>query len=72
MVSLYKTSESRVIKGKYFTSEDKGVEFRGLSDDEKPTDIDGKDIPNGSVFIEMDTLKIYFWDSNSEEWVTSE
>lgn len=39
------------------------LEFRGLST-EKPTE----NIPNGSVFIEIDTSKIYFYDAENQEW----
>lgn len=40
-------------------------EFRGLSSDKKPTDRVG----NGSVFLEMDTLKVYMFDGKNKEWV---
>ena len=43
-------------------------EYRGLSDDTKPTD----GVPNGSSFLEMDTQDIYFFDSDSNDWVTKE
>lgn len=36
----------------------------GLSTDTKPTD----EIINGSIFIEMDTSKIYFYDLENEQW----
>lgn len=38
--------------------------FYGLSTDTKPTE----HIINGSVFIEMDTSKIYFFDEDGVEW----
>lgn len=38
--------------------------FYGLSTDTKPT----ANIVNGSVFIEMDTSKIYFFDEDSTDW----
>lgn len=44
------------------------VELRGLSTDEKPTEINGKIIGNGSVFIEIDTGKLYFYDKENEQW----
>ena len=44
------------------------VEMRGLSTDTKPTTIDDKNIDNGSVFIEIDTGKIFFYDLVSKEW----
>lgn len=40
------------------------LEVRGLSTDEKPVE----NINNGSVFIEIDTGKIYFYDLDNEEW----
>lgn len=39
-------------------------QYAGLHDDSKPTE----GISNGSVFIEMDTGKIYFYDSENETW----
>ena len=44
------------------------VELRGLSTDEKPTKVANKDIDNGSVFIEIDTQDIYFFDGETKEW----
>ena len=40
-------------------------EFAGLSTDTKPT---GDSVQNGSSFIEMDTGKLYFYDSDNSEW----
>lgn len=64
MVTIYKTD---VIK-----SEEEGqviyAELRGMSTDTKPTSIGNKTIGNGSVFIEIDTQKIYFFDEESQEW----
>ena len=37
-------------------------EFRGLSTDKKPI----KRVGNGSVFIEMDTLKVFLFDAESK------
>ena len=44
-------------------------ELRGLSTDEKPTQIEGNQITNGCVFIEMDTGKIYFYDLSNTSWI---
>lgn len=44
------------------------VELRGLSTDDKPTILNGEDIENGSVFIEIDTGDVYLYDSVSKEW----
>lgn len=38
--------------------------YYGLSTDQKPTE----GIANGSVFIEMDTGKIYFYDLENTTW----
>lgn len=64
MISIVKTD---VIKNQenetYFIGE-----IRGLSTDTKPTEIDGKKVGNGSVFIEIDTQKIFFYDLSTETW----
>lgn len=44
------------------------VELRGLSSDDKPTIVNGKKVDNGSVFVEIDTQKISFYDLENEEW----
>ena len=44
------------------------MEFRGLSTDTKPTELDGEAIANGSVFIEIDTQKLFFFDESSQTW----
>ena len=41
------------------------VTLVGLSGDSKPTDLS---IGNGSMFIEMDTKKIYFYDAANTTW----
>ena len=65
MVSIYKTDNIKITEeGKSIIS----AELRGLSTDTKPTTIDGKDIANGSVFIEIDTQKILFFDGTSKQW----
>ena len=64
MITIYKTDniknteEGQVMYG----------ELRGLSTDTKPTEFEGKIIGNGSVFIETDTQKLYFFDADSQEW----
>ena len=40
---------------------EKTYEYRGLSTDVKPT----KHVGNGSVFIEMDTGKVYIFDEEN-------
>lgn len=64
MVSIYKTKTIKIDN----ESEVVEVELRGNSTSEKPTQIDSKDIRNGSVFIEIDTGKFYFFDSESKTW----
>lgn len=44
------------------------VELRGLSTDDKPTEVNGSKIENGSMFIEIDTGKIYMYDLENEQW----
>jgi len=44
------------------------VELRGLSTDEKPTVIKGAVVENGSVFIEIDTGKVYMYDLENQIW----
>ena len=65
MISIYKINKRRSS-----TSGDLllNVELRGLSTDIKPTEIDGSVIDNGSVFIEIDTQKLSFYDLENEEW----
>lgn len=63
MVSIYKNNNVNNVE-----SGEKELEFRGLSTDEKPFTVGGKTIANGSVFIEIDTGKIYFFDIDSETW----
>ena len=50
-----------------YTAVDEGTkEFRGLSTDKKPT---GLKVGNGSVFIEMDTLKVFIYDKSNHKWI---
>ena len=44
------------------------AEIRGLSTDAKPTKIDNGDVGNGTMFIEMDTGKVYFYDEENKQW----
>lgn len=64
MITLFKEEKTNI-----GTEETKmTVELRGLSRDEKPTEFDGYVIDNGSVFIEIDTGKIYMYDLENEQW----
>lgn len=49
-------------------SVNKSCEFIGLSTDTKPIENDTTEIPNGSSFLEMDTVKVYFYDKQSKVW----
>lgn len=64
MVTIAKIDKSKVS----FNSSLTLCELRGLSTDTKPTQIKTRVIDNGSVFIEIDTGKIYMFDSVSQEW----
>lgn len=45
---------------------EKVVEYRGLSSDEKPIN---NIIGNGSLFIEMDTGNVFFFDKENYTWL---
>lgn len=64
MITIYKIENTKITPDENKIS----AELRGLSTDTKPTTIGDKAIDNGSVFIEIDTQKIYFFDADSEEW----
>lgn len=64
MVSIYKNDNIKLTEEGELIS----AELRGMSTDTKPTKIGNKDIANGSVFIEIDTQKIFFFDGTSKEW----
>ena len=64
MITIQKIENKRTVGG----DEAVNVELRGLSTDEKPTEISDKIIDNGSLFIGMDTGKFYFYDLENEEW----
>lgn len=44
-------------------------DLRGLSSDTKPTEIDGKPVPNGSTYLCLDTSEVYFYDAASQSWM---
>lgn len=64
MVTIYKIEKSDIKNGEKFL-----VELRGLSDDEKPTTINGGAIINGSEFLEIDTGDLYYFNEDDTEWV---
>lgn len=40
-------------------------EYKGKSTDEKPT----VHVPNGSTFYEFDTVKLYVFDEDTQQWI---
>lgn len=64
MVSIYKIENTNITPNDSYIS----AELRGLSTDGKPTEANGKKIANGSVYLEIDTKKLYFFDADSQEW----
>ena len=64
MITIYKTENTyNTPEGDIITTE-----LRGLSTDTKPTEVAGKEVGNGSIFIEIDTGKIFFFDGENEIW----
>ena len=60
MISTFKTDYIKISED----GEKKGVELRGLSTDTKPTE----GIENGSIYIEIDTGKIFMYDAENQLW----
>ena len=68
MITIYNVKKSEMINhpnGEVFYL----LELRGLSTDEKPIEIENGTIENGSVFIEIDTQKVYIYNIVTKEWV---
>lgn len=65
MISIYNKINSKSTKE---GDELSVFELRGLSTDEKPIEMNGNKVDNGSVFVEMDTQKLFFYDLENEEW----
>ena len=64
MVTIYKIDKDIITnQGKILFAE-----LRGLSTDTKPTQVDGKQIGNGSAFIEIDTQKVFFYNADTSTW----
>lgn len=61
MISIYKQKDND-------NDEKMELELRGLSTDTKPKVIKGATVDNGSVFIEIDTGKVFLYDLDSETW----
>jgi len=64
MITIQKIENKRTVGG----DEAVNTELRGLSTDTKPTEIADKIIDNGSLFIEIDTGKIFFYDLENQQW----
>lgn len=64
MVTIYNTKKNILKDNKSYIL----TELRGLSTDEKPTEIETDIIGNGSVFIEIDTGDVYIYNLENKEW----
>ena len=62
MITIYRREDAST-KGN-----EKEYEIRGLSTDTKPTTVDSNKTSNGTVFIEIDTGKMYLYDQENEQW----
>lgn len=69
MVSIYEIKNTRTKVVDDEAQEYITVELRGLSDDDFPTQIGDKYVDNGSVYVEIDTGKLYFYNLDAQEWV---
>lgn len=59
----------RVIVQQAFTENTVYAEIAGLSTDTKPTEINDKGIATGSLFLEVDTMKLFAFDeTGSGSW----
>jgi len=47
------------------------MEFRGLSDEraDLPTRASNPLLGNGSVYLEMDTSKVFLYDASKDKWI---
>ena len=68
MITIYNTKKNILKDNKSYIL----TELRGLSTDEKPTEIETDLIENGSVFIEIDTGDVYIFDAENKEWIVIE
>ena len=64
MITIYKDENNRLKYDDTYTQ----LELRGLSDDNKPTQIDGRLLANGSSFVEIDTGDMYLYDLSNNAW----
>lgn len=68
MITIAKNENTKIVGDNRYIL----VELRGLSTDEKPIMYDEKIdsyIDNGSIFIEIDTGKIYMFNLSLNQWV---
>ena len=65
VISGARAIESTSASGTIYTPGAPVIEYRGLSTDTKPT----TGVHDGDCFIEKDTMKVYFYDEDSEAWV---
>ena len=65
MVTIYNIKRNDLKDNKAYIL----CELRGLSTDEKPTQIEENVIENGSVFIEIDTQDVFIYDGENETWL---
>ena len=64
MITIYKTENiTRNKEGRFVVAD-----IRCLSTDTKPTEIEGKNVANGSQLVEIDTGKVFLYDLDSETW----
>lgn len=68
MITIYKIENTDKRKTSEGTETLLQVELRGLSTDQKPTEINEKGVQNGSTFIEIDTGKVYLFDEENNQW----
>ena len=64
MISIYKTENTRITPEGVYISTD----LRGNSTEQKPTEISGKNVDNGSTFLETDTGKLFVYDLENQQW----
>lgn len=66
MITIYKKNNVMT------NNNEQEIEMRGLSTDTKPTSIvvDGENTPisNGTIFVEIDTGKMFLYDLSTETW----
>ena len=64
MISIYQKRDEITSKD----GEAKVIELRGLSTDTKPTTFGENGVANGTIFIEIDTGKMFMYDAENQLW----